>query len=124
MALKQLSTVKKKTIHIVIVSVAILMVFLRPYITYQLSSHIDIAANPPKVNEFLQHLISKRNAQHAVIGKEAQSTVVCLKYTYPQFNKRRPIPVASTLKLCRNINTVFHLRYRNKPYLLLSRLQV
>lgn len=113
--------IRKKSAHILILSVAVLMVLLRPYAAYRLSGSADFVANPIKVNDMQQRLVKKKGGHYGLVERETKTTIA-LPAIRLLFNQKQGFFATGLLKL--RINTVFHIIHKNKPYLLLSRLQV
>ncbi len=115
--------IRKKALQILILSVAVIMVLLRPYAAYQLSNHADLAADPRKTYDLVQRLIKKKQDHHATI-KRRTKVDIALPVIRLLFNIKQIPFITAGFKRQQQITTIFHLTVKNKPYLLLSRLQV
>lgn len=59
----------KRTGHIILFSFGLLMVLLRPFMAYQISSRADFSRDPQKVHSLLQRLIKKKDDHHGELSE-------------------------------------------------------
>jgi hypothetical protein len=114
---------------IFIFTFVVLMVLLRPYAAYQISSRADMASNPVKVNNLLQRLVKKRDEHHtAALGdfsavQPSKSTFV-LPVVLTLFYGNVLLLAFTVFKRYRLVDTVFY-AFPFQNYLkLLSKFQI
>jgi hypothetical protein len=124
--------INKSAWKILVFAAAVVMLLLRPYIVYQMTSQKALADNPAKAYSLLQRLVKKKDEHHEVPGNTFAETrrfgfsfkpaVKLHQRFYPDLCIT--MPILRSFKQKPLANTVFRIRPENHRYRFLSCFQV
>jgi hypothetical protein len=118
--------------YIYIYTFVVLMIVLRPYLAYQISTRSEFARDPEQVSRLLQRLVKKKESHiddndEAMELIQASSIEIALPLLFVLILRRRLSWLLSQLSgvsLNWSRNTVFQVSPSNNYYQLISRLQI
>lgn len=121
--------VKRHNIHLLAFSFAILMVLLRPYAAYRITSQAGFIKDPVKINNMLQRLVKKKDEHHAAVNDDMiivqnQRTGRMLPFILLLFSPSLLSFIAAGIKCFRAAFSAIFIHSYNKQYLLLARLRI
>jgi hypothetical protein len=122
--------INKRTTDIIIFSIAVLLLLLRPFVVYQIAETPKFSGDPVAANSLLQRLIKKKDDHHSTGIQEY------LAFQLADKKKRPLLPRYITLNNVSNRNgsftvsailgqpTIFKVCSPDKYYCLLSKFQI
>ncbi len=121
----------KRIISILIFTLAVIAVLLRPFVFYHLTEKQDLVKDPVALNSLMQKLVKKKDDRHFLTPGEL-SAIQCNKEKIPPpfspviiEKKRYPfIDRAFVVYNIKQLNTIFMICPLPKYYCLLSKFQI
>ncbi|WP_183577831.1 hypothetical protein HDF18_10580 [Mucilaginibacter sp. X5P1] len=121
----------KRTTNIIVFTIAVIALLLRPFFFYQISLKQNIVKDPVAVNSLLQKLVKKKDDHHALYTGEFSAIQGVGRKIPPPFSsgiakKRFNIFANKSLAVynLRQRNTIFMVCSPPKYYRLLSKFQI